>query len=73
MKYDAVVCLSGRPDGLVYWVIGASDVAALIDSGAITVQHQDSTTRWFNPSRTAPDSFSPYRRDFRQLKEWLTS
>lgn len=73
MKYDAVVCLSGRPEGLVYWVIDASDVGALIDSRAITVQHQDSNTHWFYPSRTASDSFSPYRRDFRQLKEWLTS
>ncbi len=73
MKYDAVVCLSGRPDGLVYWVIDAPNVAALIDSGAITIQHQDSNTHWFYPSRTAVDSFSVYRRDFGQLKEWLRS
>lgn len=73
MKYDAVVCLSGRPEGLVYWVIDAPNVAALIDSGAITIQHQDSNTHWFYPSRTAVDLFSGYRRDFRQLKEWLTS
>lgn len=73
MKYDAVVCLSGRPEGLVYWVIDAPHVAALIDSGAITIQHQDSNTYWFYPSRTAVDPFSGYRRDFGQLKEWLRS
>ena len=74
MKYDAVVCLSGRPEGLVYWVIDAPNVASLIDSGAITIQHQDSNTHWFYPSRNAAaDPFSGYRRDFRQLKDWLAS
>ncbi len=73
MKYDALLCLSGRPDGLVYWVVEAGDVAALVDSGAITIQHEDSNTHWFYPSRTSQDAYSVFRRDFRQLKEWITS
>ncbi|MHB1534855.1 MAG: hypothetical protein ACYC1D_09655 [Acidimicrobiales bacterium] len=73
MKYDALVCLSGRPEGLLYWVLEAHAVASLIDSGAIYIQHQDSNTHWFYPSRLAQDGFAAYRRDFRQLKHWLTS
>jgi hypothetical protein len=73
MKYAALICISGRPEGLVYWVMEAEDVAALIDSGAIIIQHQDSHTHWFYPSRTADDAYSSFRRDFQQLKAWLES
>lgn len=73
MKYDAAVCVSGRPDGLVYWVIGAEDVAALIDSGAISIQHQDSRTHWFYPSRTTEDALTRFRCNFRELTVWLKS
>jgi hypothetical protein len=73
MKYDALVCISGRPDGLVYWVIEAADVASLLDSGQITVQHQDSHTHWFMPSRLANDSFTQNRCTFAELKSWLVS
>ena len=71
MKYDALVCVSGRPEGLTYWVMEAADVANLIDSGAIYIQHQDSNTHWFYPSRTLEDAYAAYRRDFQQLKQWL--
>ena len=73
MQDDALLFLSGRPDGLVYQVVEAGDVAALIGSGAITVQHQDSNTHCFYPSRTSQDVYSVLRRDFRQLQEWITS
>jgi hypothetical protein len=73
MKYDALLCVSGRPDGLVYWVIDASDVAALIDSGLITIQHQDSNTHWFHPSRANQDVYSAFRKDFSELKRWFES
>ncbi len=73
MQDDALLCLSGRPDGLVYQVVEAGDMAALVDSGAITIQHEDSNTHWFYPSRTSQDAYSVFRRDFRQLKEWITS
>ena len=73
MKYDAVVCASGRPEGLVYWVLRAADVAALIDAGEIKVQHQDSNTHWFFPSREGVDRFTPFRKNFQQLKDWMTS
>lgn len=72
-KYDTLLCASGRPEDLVYWVIESDEVAALIDSGAITVQHQDSRTHWFYPLRSGTDAFSPYRCDFHRLKEWLRS
>lgn len=73
MKYDALICVSGRPDGIVYWIIAAADVATLIDSGSITIQHQDSRTHWFFPSRTREDAFAPFRRDFQGLRGWLKS
>ncbi len=73
MKYDALVCLSGRPEDLVYWILRAVDVAALIDAGDIKVQHQDSNTHWFLPSRTAADRYARFRKSFQQLKDWMTS
>lgn len=72
MKYDALICISGRPDALIYWMLSAQDVADLLDSGSIKIQHQDSHTHWFYPSRLANDVFAPHRRDFAQLKKWLT-
>lgn len=73
MKYDFLICISGRPDGLVYWVMAAEDVAALLDSGSIKIQHQDSHTHWFYPGRVATDVFAAYRCDFVDLKDWLKS
>lgn len=73
LKYDQLVCLSGRPEGMVYWVFSANELGALMDEGAIKVQHAMSDTKWFFPSRTAIDSFSPYRRDYPGFKSWLAS
>ncbi len=30
MRYDALVCISGRPHGLVYWLIPAAELADLM-------------------------------------------
>lgn len=60
-KYDALVCISGRPERLTYWLIPSSDVSRLMDAGEITVQHAMSDTKWFLPSRTSSDAFSEYR------------
>lgn len=70
-KYDALICVSGRPEGLVYWVLDASDVESYIEEGLIRVQHQDSQTNWFFPSRTGDDSFVAHRRDFEGVKAWI--
>lgn len=72
-KYDQLVCLSGRPDGMVYWVFSAEELGALMDDGAVRIQHAMSDTKWFFPSRTANDPFSPYRRDYPGFKTWLAS
>jgi hypothetical protein len=71
MKYDVLLCVSGRPEGLTYWILDARDVGTLIDSGAIIIQHQDSNTHWFYPSRTAQDAYAAFRMNFQQLKKWL--
>jgi hypothetical protein len=60
-KYDYLVCISGRPHGLVYWFIPAGVLGELMDQGHVTVQHAMSDTKWFLPSRTASDAFSAYR------------
>ena len=72
-KYDYLVCVSGRPHGLVYWLIPAAAVAELMDDGAIVVQHAMSDTKWFLPSRTDSDVFSSFRHDYESLVEALTT
>lgn len=61
VRYDYLVCISGRPHGLVYWLIPAEELGGLMDNGYITVQHAMSDTKWFLPSRTASDWFSGFR------------
>jgi hypothetical protein len=60
-KYDYLVCISGRPHGLVYWLIPASELGGLMDGGYVTIQHAMSETKWFTPSRTASDAFVSFR------------
>lgn len=60
-KYDYLTCISGRPHGLVYWLIPAKALGELMDDGYVTVQHAMSDTKWFLPSRTASDVFSNFR------------
>lgn len=60
-KYDYLVCISGRPHGLVYWLIPAEALGGLMDDGYITVQHAMSDTKWFLPSRTDSDVFAGFR------------
>jgi hypothetical protein len=60
-RYDFLVCISGRPHGLVYWLIPAAALGELMDGGHITVQHAMSDTKWFLPSRTETDTFASFR------------
>jgi hypothetical protein len=60
-KYDYLVCISGRPHGLVYWLIPADALGGLMDDGYITVQHAMSDTKWFLPSRLDSDAFAGFR------------
>lgn len=60
-KYDHLICVSGRPHGLVYWLIPAPAVGTLMEEGQITIQHAMSDTKWFLPSRTTSDAFSAFR------------
>jgi hypothetical protein len=71
LKYDNLVCVSGRPEGLVYWLLDALEVERYIDDRIILVQHQDSQTNWFFPSRTLDDAFSGHRVEFEGLTAWL--
>ena len=66
-KYDFLLGISGRPDGLCYWLIPASELGQLMDTGHVTVQHAMSDTKWFLPSRTADDAFSEWRIAFPEL------
>jgi hypothetical protein len=68
-KYDHLICVSGRPHGLVYWIIPASAVGKLMDEEEITVQHAMSNTKWFLPSRTDSDTFSAFRFTYEDLVE----
>ncbi|MGI8633610.1 MAG: hypothetical protein ACR2NA_13845 [Solirubrobacterales bacterium] len=72
-KYDYLVCISGRPHGLVYWLIPAEAVGVLMDDGHITVQHAMSDTKWFLPSRTDSDAFSAFRCTYEDFLEALTT
>ena len=60
-RYDYLVCISGRPHGLVYWLIPADALGRLMDAGHVTVQHAMSDTKWFLPSRTDSDAFASFR------------
>jgi hypothetical protein len=73
LKYDYLACLSGRPQGMVYWVFDARELGALMDAGAIKVQHAMSDTKWFFPKRIDADEFSDYRLDYAGFKDWLES
>lgn len=72
-KYDYLMCISGRPDGLTYWALSAAQVAEAMDAGAMIVQHAMSDTKWFFPLRDGTDYFSEFRHDFASLCEWLKS
>lgn len=71
-KYDYLVCISGRPHGLVYWLIPAASLGTLMDQGHITVQHAMSDTKWFLPSRTATDAYSQFRYVYEDFVRALT-
>ena len=72
LMYDFLFCISGRPEGLVYWVLSAADVATAMDAGQMINQHRDSTTKWFFPSRTAYDDyFATYRCAVDAVADWL--
>lgn len=60
-KYDYLACISGRPHGLVYWLIPAEALGGLMDDRSITIQHAMSDTKWFLPSRTDSDVFANFR------------
>ncbi|MGI9089667.1 MAG: hypothetical protein ACR2GG_01040 [Gemmatimonadaceae bacterium] len=60
-KYDYLVGISGRPHGLVYWLIPASALGGLMDDGHIIIQHAMSDTKWFHPSRIDSDVFASFR------------
>ncbi|HEX8101973.1 MAG TPA: hypothetical protein VF533_05140 [Solirubrobacteraceae bacterium] len=66
-RYDHLVCISGRPHGLVYWLVPADALGRLMDDGHLTVQHAMSDTKWFLPSRTGSDAFSSFRVVFEDL------
>jgi len=66
-RYDYLVCISGRPHGLVYWLIPAEALGGLMDDGYVTVQHAMSDTKWFLPSRIASDPFSGFRYIYEEL------
>jgi hypothetical protein len=70
-KYDHLICVSGRPHGLVYWIIPASVVGTLMDEEEITVQHAMSNTKWFLPSRADSDAFSAFRFTYEDFVEGL--
>lgn len=70
-KYDYLIGVSGRPHGLVYWIIPASVVGTLMDEEKITIQHAMSNTKWFLPSRTDSDAFSGFRYTYEDFVDAL--
>jgi hypothetical protein len=70
-KYDHLICVSGRPHGLIYWLLPASAVATLMDEEEIIVKHAMSNTKWFFPSRTDSDAFSAFRFTYEDFVEAL--
>ena len=71
LKYEYLLCISGRPHGLVYWLFPASVVGELMDDQLISVQHAMSDTKWFFPSRLESDAFAAYRYLYEELIEAL--
>lgn len=71
LKYDYLLCISGRPHGLAYWLFPAAVVGELMDDRLIVVQHAMSDTKWFFPSRSETDSFAAYRHAYEDLIEAL--
>jgi len=71
LKYDYLLCISGRPHGLVYWLFPASVVGELMDDRLISIQHAMSDTKWFFPSRLETDAFAVYRYVYEDLIEAL--
>jgi hypothetical protein len=70
-NYDYLVCISGRPHGLVYWLIPAEHLGGLMDDGHVTVQHAMSDTKWFLPARTDSDVFASFRFVYEDLLKAL--
>lgn len=70
--YDYLLCVGARPEALVYWLIPAADVEALIEQEEISFQHA-TTSLWFFPDATAQDAFSPFRMSADGLIEQLRS
>jgi hypothetical protein len=70
--YDYLLGIGAHPDSLVYWLIPAADVEALIEQKEISVQHA-STSLWFFPHATQPDAFSPFRMNAEGLIDALRS
>lgn len=71
--YDHLICISGRPHGLIYWLIPAQAVSLSMDAGEIVIQHAMSDTKWFFPSRTASDAFSNFRFDYKGFAKALAA
>ncbi len=67
LKYDFLLGISARPEGLVYWRFRAEEVGRLMDAGSIIVQHAMGDTKWFRPSRTVADVFAECRLPFADL------
>lgn len=72
-KYDYLVCISGRPHGLVYWLIPAEALGGLMDDLYVTVQHAMSDTKWFLPSRLESDVFAGFRFVYEDFVKALAS
>jgi hypothetical protein len=60
--YHYLIGIAAQPDRFKYWVIPARDVFRLIDAGAITPQHAN-TSLWFYPQLDSSDDFAPFRYD----------
>ena len=70
-RYDYLICVSGRPHGLIYWIIPADALGDLMDDGYITVQHAMSDTKWFLPSRIESDTFASFRLAYEEFRSSL--
>ena len=70
--YDNLLGIGAHPDSLVYWLIPAADVRALIEQKEISAQHAD-TSLWFFPHATQSDAFSPFRMNAEGLIDALRS
>ena len=68
--HDYLLGIGAHPDALVYWLIPAADVGALIEQGEISVQHAGRSL-WFFPDATQPDAFSAFRMNAEGLIDAL--